>query len=356
MSYMYGNQIIPNNVSSVYFFDITYNNDELSDESVRKTKAAEDGVLIGRYALSRKVAVNGSSLTINKVYRKVATSDSIDYEQVAVLDAAPPTFSAAASNIGADWFSPSSSFDGDLETIAGQSKITISANPTRDYTKVDSPYEHQIDINLPVLGAMVGEMNNVLYGTTNRAEILASAGELIGNAGANGRTIEKDGVIGVIGHLDWDALNNSSLGQAAAKYVKINNGASDSIDKDFLALAGGNMKGAIGWADTDFSISATTNFLSIGKNNSRISIGADNSISLSASNGITLNAATVTAAPTQDNSVSKYGTIKRLVDTTGKPYILSSSDVSGAGQASITITNDAYKNLPENTIIFIPVS
>jgi hypothetical protein len=36
MSNIYGNQIIPNDISSLYFFDKTYDDDELSNENLRK--------------------------------------------------------------------------------------------------------------------------------------------------------------------------------------------------------------------------------------------------------------------------------------------------------------------------------
>lgn len=60
MSNIYGNQIIPNDISSLYFFDKTYDDDELSNENLRKQHAEDDGVLIGRYALSRKQVLKAS--------------------------------------------------------------------------------------------------------------------------------------------------------------------------------------------------------------------------------------------------------------------------------------------------------
>ena len=104
MSNIYGNQIIPNDISSLYFFDKTYDNDELSEENSRKSYAEEDGVLIGRYVLSRTVDTSGNSLTINKVFRKVATSEGVDYEQVAILDAVTPTFHTKTVNINEELF------------------------------------------------------------------------------------------------------------------------------------------------------------------------------------------------------------------------------------------------------------
>ena len=136
MSNIYGNQIIPNDISSLYFFDKTYDNDELSEVNSRKSYAEEDGVLIGRYVLSRTVDTSGNSLTINKVFRKVATSEGVDYEQVAILDAVTPTFRAATVNINKELFDVNNNkFKGYIPTSTNNT-ISISAAGTRDYTKV----------------------------------------------------------------------------------------------------------------------------------------------------------------------------------------------------------------------------
>jgi hypothetical protein len=172
MSNIYGNQIIPNDVSSLYFFDKTYDSDELSNENLRKSYAEGDGVLIGRYALSRKAGVKGKSLTINKVFRKVATSEGVDYEQVAILDAVTPTFRTNTVNINEELFDVNNTtFKGyiPISTNSTDNTISISATGPRDYTKVGAPIEHDVKINFPVLGETVASMNNLMYGQTNRA-------------------------------------------------------------------------------------------------------------------------------------------------------------------------------------------
>ena len=138
----------------------------------RKSYAEGDGVLIGRYALSRKAGVEGKSLTINKVFRKVATSEGVDYEQVAILDAVTPTFHTKTVNINKELFDVNNTtFKGYVPTStnSADNTISISATGPRDYTKVGAPIEHDVEINLPVLGETVASMNNLMYGQTNRS-------------------------------------------------------------------------------------------------------------------------------------------------------------------------------------------
>lgn len=224
MSNIYGNQIIPNDVSSLYFFDKTYDDDQLSNENLRKQRAEDDGVLIGRYALSRKAGVEGKSLTINKVFRKVATSEGVDYEQVAILDAVTPTFRAATVNINKELFDVNNTtFKGYVPTSTNSTDNTISISATgpRDYTKVGAPIEHDVEINLPVLGETVASMNNLMYGQTNRAQTVQGTNALVSNIKVGGRTLEADGVIGVLGSLDWKALKDANKVAWALKYLDI---------------------------------------------------------------------------------------------------------------------------------------
>lgn len=361
MSNIYGNQIIPNDISSLYFFDKTYDNDELSMENSRKSHAEEDGVLIGRYVLSRTVDVSGNSLTINKVFRKVATSEGVDYEQVAILDAVTPTFRAATVNINKELFDINNNkFKGYIPTSTNNT-ISISAAGTRDYTKVGAPIEHDVEINLPVLGETVASMNNLMYGQTNRAQIVQSADTLAGNITAGGRTLEADGVIGVLGNLDWKALSNAGKTAWALNYLKITEDpGSRKISDDFLPLAGGTMISAasIAWAGTDVFLMGSHDAEGA---SSLLLHGGLEHILLNTNQGISMTNTTATSlkvgqSPKVDQDAVRYNEVKRLVSQEGVPYILSSSDITGGAPGDITIQASKYSNLPANTIFFVKVA
>lgn len=365
MSNIYGNQIIPNDISSLYFFDKTYDKDELSNESLRKSCAEDDGVLIGRYALSRKVDTSDSPLTINKVFRKVATSEGVDYEQVAILDAVTPTFHTNTVNIKKELFDVNNNtFKGYVPTSTNSTDntISISADGPRDYTKVGAPIEHDVEINLPVLGETVASMNNLMYGQTNRAQTVQGTNALISNIKAGGRTLEADGVIGVLGSLDWTALSNASKTAWALKYLDITEDPGPKkISDDFLPLAGGEMvnAAAIKWAGTNVFLRGTNvggvSALSLG-------VGGHEAFSLDSKVGIVMTNTSVTSlkvgqSPTDDEDVVRYTEVKRLVSQGGMPYILSSSDITnGTAPGDNTIyVSDQYSNLPANTIFFVKV-
>lgn len=98
MSNIYGNQIIPNDVSSLYFsirLMIVMSCLMKIYEIVCRRRWGINWALCSQ----QKAGVKGKSLTINKVFRKVATSEGVDYEQVAILDAVTPTFRTNTVNI-----------------------------------------------------------------------------------------------------------------------------------------------------------------------------------------------------------------------------------------------------------------
>lgn len=364
MSNIYGNQIIPNDVSSLYFFDKTYDKDDLSDENTRKKRAKDDGVLIGRYALSRKADAKGESLTINKVFRKVATGEGVDYEQVAILDAVTPTFHTNTVNINKELFDiNNTTFKGYVPTSTNSTDNTISISATgpRDYTKVGAPIEHDVEINLPVLGETVASMNNLMYGQTNRAQIVQSANALAGNITAGGRTLEADGVIGVLGNLDWKALSNAGKTAWALNYLKITEDpGSRKISDDFLPLAGGTMISAasIAWAGTDVFLMGSHDAEGA---SSLLLYGGLEHILLNTNQGISMTNTTATSlkvgqSPRVDQDAVRYNEVKRLVSQEGVPYILSSSDITGGAPGDITIQASKYSNLPANTIFFVKVA
>lgn len=363
MSNIYGNQIIPNDISSLYFFDKTYDDDELSNENSRKSYAEEDGVLIGRYVLSRTVDTSGKSLTINKVFRKVATSEGVDYEQVAILDAVTPTFHTKTVNINKELFDVNNTtFKGYVPTSTNSTDNTISISATgpRDYTKVGAPIEHDVEINLPVLGETVASMNNLMYGQTNRGWVVDNVDNLAGKIDANGRTLKADGIIGVLGNLNWTALKDANKVAWALKYLKITEDPGDAkISDDYLSLNGGTMtnEAQIKWAGT--------NAFLMGKDTGDVSslyLGAGNqSISINSKNGISMTNTMVTNLKVQNpprttHDVVRYDEVKRLVSQEGVPYILSSSDITGGAPGDITIQASKYGNLPANTIFFVKVA
>ena len=369
MSSIYGNQIIPNDISSLYFFDKTYDNDELSEENSRKSYAEGDGVLIGRYALSRKAGVEGKSLTINKVFRKVATSEGVDYEQVAILDAVTPTFRAATVNINKELFDVNNTtFKGYVPTSTNSTDNTISISATgpRDYTKVGAPIEHDVEINLPVLGETVASMNNLMYGQTNRAQIVQGTNALVSNIKVGGRTLEADGVIGVLGSLDWKALSNASKTAWALKYLNITEDPGQTkISDDYLSLNGGIMTNAatIRWegAEADAFLTGSSNAEGAG---SLLLYGGGEYITLNKNDGITMTNVTadslkVGLPPRDDKDAVRYNEVKRLVSQGGTPYILTPEEVEhngGTPGANTIYVPDEYSDLPKNTIFFVKVA
>ena len=368
MSNIYGNQIIPNDVSSLYFFDKTYDEDELSNKSLRKQRAEKDGVLIGRYALSRKAGVKGKSLTINKVFRKVATSEGVDYEQVAILDAVTPTFHTNTVNIKKELFDVNNNtFKGYVPTSTNSTDntISISADGPRDYTKVGAPIEHDVEINLPVLGETVASMNNLMYGQTNRAQTVRGTDDLVSNIKAGGRTLEADGVIGVLGSLNWTALSNASKTAWALKYLSITEDpGTRKISNEFLPLAGGTMTNdaIIRWKDTDAFLSANND---TGSGSSLLlSAGGNEYIYLNTNDGIqvthtTADSLKVVSPPKVDQDTVRYNEVKCLVSQEGVPYILTSEEIKKNGDtpgANIIQVPDKYSELPKNTIFFVKVA
>ena len=360
MSNIYGNQIIPNDISSLYFFDKTYDNDELSEENSRKSYAEEDGVLIGRYALSRKAGINGKSLTINKVFRKVATSEGVDYKQVAVLDAVTPTFRTATVNINKELFNVNNTtFTNYIpnSTSSTDNTISISASGTRDYTKVGAPIQHDVRINLPVLGETVAAMNNLMYGQTNRRQVVNNVDKLTSNIKAGGRTLKADGIIGVLGNLNWTALKDANKVDWALKYLKITEDPGDAkISDDYLSLDGGTMtnEAKIQWAGTNAFLKGNdtgdVSSLYLGAGNQSIRLNSNNGISMTDTMATNLE---VQNPPISTHDVVRYEEVKRLVSQGGMPYILSSGDITTNTAGDIKIQASNYSSLPANTIFFV---
>ena len=184
--------------------------------------------------------------------------------------------------------------------------------------------------------------------------------ELTSNIKAGGRTLEADGVIGVLGNLDWKALKNANKMDWALKYLKITEDPGDAkISDDYLSLDGGTMTNAatIRWAGAE----ADTFLTGVGGAEGTGSLllhGGGEYISLNKNDGITMTNVTADSLkvglhPRDDKDVVRYEEVKRLVSQGGMPYILSSSDITTNTAGDIKIYASNYSSLPANTIFFV---
>ena len=335
MSNLYGNQMIPSDISSLYFYDKTYTvNEDLA-------KLAEnDGVFIGRYVLVKGDGENQKSHS--KAYRKVVgTNGTLAYEEVAVLDGATPSITIGSTGYGKEYFNTATVFS---EASTDENSISISDDGGYDD---NGTYAMSLNINLPALGESVGQMYNVLYGSNSatRATNVSNAATNLSKISVDGNSIADNGLIGMLAKIDWTTLGSAAQTQWANTYLGLNaTPGTRRLDGEYLKLSGGTMTGGIS--------------LTFPEDGSSLSFGdftcSENDISITK----TLQAKSITTAPTfagddDDSIVPNYGMVKRLVDTSGNAYVLTNNDYTGT--TSITLTNTAYKNLPAGTIFFIPV-
>ena len=146
MSNLYGNQMIPSDVSSLYFYDKTYT---VGEDLVKR--AEDDGVFIGRYVLVKGNGENQKSH--NKAYRKVVGENgALAYEEVAVLDGATPSITIGSTGYGKEYFNTATVFS---EASVGENTISISDDGGYDD---NGTYAMSLNINLPALGESVGQM------------------------------------------------------------------------------------------------------------------------------------------------------------------------------------------------------
>lgn len=334
MSNLYGNQMIPSDVSSLYFYDKTYT----VGEDLAK-RAEDDGVFIGRYVLVKGNGENQKSHS--KAYRKVVGENgALAYEEVAVLDGATPSITIGSTGYGKEYFNTATVFS---EASAGENSISISDDGGYDD---NGTYAMSLNINLPALGESVGQMYNVLYGSnsTTRATNVNNAAANLGKISVSGNSIADNGLIGMLAKIDWTTLGSAAQTQWANTYLGLSESPkSRRLDGEYLKLSGGTMTGGISLnipekGNLTFGdFTCTTDSISITK---------------------TLQANSITTSPAfigddNDKVVPNYGMIKRLVDTNGNAYVLTSNDYTGT--ASIALTNPDYKSLPAGTIFFIPV-
>ncbi len=335
MSNLYGNQMIPSDVSSLYFYDKTYT----VGEDLAK-RAEDDGVFIGRYILVKGNGENQKSHS--KAYRKVVGANgSLVYEEVAVLDGATPSITIGSTGYGKEYFNTATVFS---EASTDENSISISDDGGYDD---NGTYAMSLNINLPALGESVGQMYNVLYGSNSatRATNVNSAATNFNKISVGGNSIADNGLIGMLAKIDWTTLGSAAQTQWANTYLGLNDTpGTRRLDGEYLKLSGGTMTGGIS--------------LTLPEDGSSLSFGvfacSANDISITK----TLQTKSITTSPTftgedDDQIVPNYGMVKRLVNTNGKAYVLTSGDYSGT--TSITLTNSEYKNLPEGTIFFIPV-
>ena len=199
-------------------------------------------------------------------------------------------------------------------------------------------------------------MNNLMYGQTNRRWVVDNVNNLAGNIDANGRTLKADGIIGVLGNLNWTALNDAGKTAWALNYLNITEDPGQTkISDDYLSLGGGTMKNGaqINWADENVSLRGSINSLSLSVPGQSISLNANQGINMT---DTTAGSLKVGQSPADDKDAVRYNEVKRLVSQGGMPYILSSSDITGGAPGDITIQASKYSNLPANTIFFVKVA
>ena len=200
-------------------------------------------------------------------------------------------------------------------------------------------------------------MNNLMYGQTNRAQIVQGTNALVSNIKVGGRTLEADGVIGVLGSLDWKALKDANKVDWALKYLNITEDPGQTkISDDYLSLNGGIMtnEAKIQWAGTNAYLKGNdtgdVSSLYLGAGNQSIRLNSKTGISMTDTMATNLE---VQNPPISTHDVVRYEEVQRLVSQGGMPYILSSSDITKNTAGDIKIYASNYSHLPANTIFFV---
>lgn len=335
MSNLYGNQMIPSDISSLYFYDKTYDTGVDLDD-----KAKNDGVFIGRYIL---VKGDGDNKTHSKAYRKVIKNGVMAYDEVAVLDAATTSFNTTSANFGNDYLDSSKV----LESVSNVSDNTISVTNSGVYNDETGTYDVDLKINLPGMGEAVGQVYNVLYGKTNRA---TSLGINLSDINVSGATIEDDGLVGVLNKVDWGHMDDVSSALWANTYLNLTKAPTSNIAGDYLSLDGGTMRGSIELPDNAITDGASD--LSFEQDEKSGLNYINITTNLQVANDIMCS----TSASMSNTTVPNYEKVERVVNNDGKAYVLESGDYSVDSNGTVTLTNTSYTNKPAGTIFFIPVS
>lgn len=340
MNSIYGNTIAPGGIGDLYFYDRTYSHDDFATDSMRKAKAQNDGVFLGRYVLVESVGENDGH---NEAWRKVMKNGVYDYERVAILDAATTQIRIGdEKNYGAEYFNPSNVFNGN---IADSSEYSISLG--EGGYDANGKYSIPLNFNLPIFGEAVGQVFNVLYGSNNRSNnvTFASNKDNLDKIQAGGKTLSKDGLYQVLSGIEWDKLN-SGQAQWAATYLELTNAPTDgeTISSEYLCTNGGNrMSNAISWSNGG-------NINSIKEDNVPI-------LTLSSATKVD---GTITSTATgtleTDNQAVLYNHVKTLVSNSGMPYVLRKGQYTkDDSNGSISLNDTDLNSLPAGTIFFIPV-
>lgn len=343
MSNLYGNQMIPSDVSSLYFYDKTYESSVNLDDM-----ATSDGVFIGRYILVKGDGDNRQ--THSKAYRKVVQGDKMAYEEVAVLDGATPSISVSNVGYGETYFDANNVFNEKEEK--GTNSIYINEGTYTD----DGTYAMKLNVELPIMGEAVGQVYNVLYGsnTATRKDNVGNASSLMSNTSMNGKTLADDGLIGLLASIDWNSLGKINEATYANKYLGLTSEPKSTIDTEYVKCAGGKLTGSL-----SIELPAAT-----GSAERELTLGgyiAFHPDDITFKKPLAMGTNTITSNPSFssisntviDTVVPNYGMIKRIVDTSGNAYVLKSDDYEVNNG---TVTLKSYADAPQGTIFFIPVS
>ena len=350
MNSIYGNTIAPGGIGDLYFYDRTYSRDDFATDSMRQAKAQSDGVFIGRYVLVESIGENDGH---NEAWRKVMKNGVYDYERVAILDAATTQISIGdEKNYGAEYFNPSSVFNGN---IAGSSEYSISLG--EGGYDANGKYSIPLNFNLPIFGEAVGQVFNVLYGSNNRSNnvTFASYKKNLDKIQAGGKTLSEDGLYQVLSGIEWDKLN-SGQAQWAATYLELTNAPADNerISSEYLRTDGGNsMSNAISWSNGGDINSIQENNVSVLTLSAR---DRDGKVSIKNTTEV---AGTITSTATgtlaSDNQAVLYNHVKTLVSNNGMPYVLNKNQYTKDLNGAISLDDENLNSLPAGTIFFIPV-
>lgn len=339
MNSIYGNTIAPGGIGDLYFYDRTYSHDDFATDSMRQTKAQNDGVFLGRYVLVESVGENDGH---NEAWRKVMKNGVYDYERVAILDAATTQIRIGdEKTYGAEYFNPSNVFNGN---IADSSEYSISLG--EGGYDANGKYSIPLNFNLPIFGEAVGQVFNVLYGSNNRSNnvTFASKKENLDKIQAGGKTLSEDGLYQVLSGIEWDKLN-SGQAQWATTYLGLANAPApgERISSEYLRTDGGNyMSNAISWSNGGNINSIKEVDVPI------LTLSSDTKVD----GAIT---STATDPLKTDNQAVLYNHVKTLVSNNGMPYVLNKNQYTKDSNGVISLDDEKLNSLPAGTIFFIPV-
>ena len=344
MNSIYGNSLIPGGIGDLYFYDRTYTADNFTN---KEELAQTDNVFVGRYVLVQAGETNGGH---NEAWRKVIKNGKFDYERVAVLDGATPSIRIGDNlTYGKDYFDPKKKV---YDETTSSAVNTIEIEKDGAYTD-DGTYAMKLNINLPILGESVGQVYNVLYGSADlrkRSDNVDAAPQNLANIAIGDKTLKNDGLLGVLGAIQWDKIDTSRSGWANT-YLGLDSepAASQRLAKEYLKLNGeSTMQDAapINWYGSSIA----------GDGKGNLNITAQK---INANGAITANkiySTSVSGALDETQNVP-YKYLQRVVSKSGQPYVLTNSSQyeKNAQSGAVTLVDTDLQKLPAGTIFFIPV-